>query len=255
MSFLDALINFLANLFSIIFNFTNIEKIKKIFQDKKNRIVGIVVIAIIAVCSILVASSNLFSSVNVTHVMLDEYSLNLNVDDTKTLNATVLYSDNTTDNNVIWSSSNQSVASIDSNGQIIALTEGSTTIIAQASKNNTTESAECVIVVRNPPSGYSISVRPSGMDSYYYIYVKPFDDDITKIQIYAESPSGEIFHPDIDENNLYHFYTETGTWTVYASVENKSGIYKAHKPEDFITIEVTSISSDPFSGLLQQLIP
>ena len=255
MPFLETLISFLANVFSIIFNFIDIQKIKKIFQHKKLRIVGIVIIAIIVVCSILVVSSNLFPSVNVTHVILDETSLNLNVDDTKTLNATVLYSNNTTDNNVIWTSSNQSVASIDSNGQITALTEGSTTIIAQASKNNTTESAECVIIVRNPPSGYSISVRPSGIDSYYYIYVNPHDDDITKIQIYAESPSGEIFNPPIDENNLYHFYTETGTWTIYAFVENESGIYEAHKPEDFTTIEVTNISSDPFSGLLQQLIP
>lgn len=255
MSFLDTLIGFLANLFSIIFNFTNIEKIQKIFQHKKYRIVGIVVIAIIVVCSILVTSSNLFSSVNVTRVMLDEYSLNLNVNDTKTLNATVLYSDNTTDNNVIWTSSNQSVASIDSNGQITALTEGSTTIIAQASKNNTTESAECFIIVKSSPNGYSISVRPSGIDSFYYIYVNPYDDDITKIQIHAKSPSGEIFHPDIDENNLYRFYTETGTWTIYASIESESGIYEAHEPEDFTTIEVTNISSDPFNDLLQQLIP
>lgn len=121
------------------------------------------------------------------------------------------------------------------------MAKGNASVIAQASKNNTTEIAECFVTVKSPPSGYSISVDQQPVDSYAYIYVKPYDNDITSIQIYGKSPSGEIFTPNQDVNDLYHFYSECGTWTIYASVENEAGIYEAHKPEDFVTIEVTNV--------------
>ena len=48
----------------------------------------------------------------------------------------------------------------------------------------------------------------------------------------------------------YIIDTETGVWTIYASVRNMAGVYVGQKPEDFATIEVT----DPFEmlNLLQQ---
>lgn len=181
-------------------------------------------------------------SVTVTNVTLNVNSLNLNINESRSLTATVLYSNNSLSNDVLWSSSNESIATVDQNGLVIAFATGNTAIIAQASRNNTTEIAECTLTVKSPPSGYSISVHQLTEDSYAYVYVKPYDSDFTNIQIYGKSPSGEIFSPKKDENDLYHFYSECGTWTIYASVENSSGIYEAHKPEDFVTIEVTDTS-------------
>ena len=55
--------------------------------------------------------------------------------------ATVLYSNNRTDNRVVWTTSNEAVASVDENGVVIAIAPGTAVITAQASKNNAAESA------------------------------------------------------------------------------------------------------------------
>ena len=83
----------------------------------------------------------------------------------------------------------------------------------------------------------------------------PYDEDVTQIKLYAKSPSGEIFNPPIDENNLYHFYSECGTWTIYASLESEGGTYEANKPTDFLSLEITDISSNPLDDVFQNLIP
>lgn len=218
---------------------------------KKRLVIGSVLILFIA-GAFLAARSYLSkqSSITVTQILLNEYSLNMSPGDTSRLTATVLYSDNSADNTVIWVSGNESVASVGADGVITARQDGTTVITAQASKNNITMLAECIVKVMSPPGGYSISVRRTGVDSYAYIYVEPYDDNVTKVQIYAKSPSGEIFAPNKDADDLYHFYSETGIWTIYASVENEAGKYEAHKAEDFVTIEVTELS-----GMLDGIFP
>lgn len=199
-------------------------------------------------------------SIFITKVILSDDSLTMSTGDTHHLTATVLYSDDSTNNRVLWNSSNSTVAAIDQNGLITALANGNTTIIAQASKNNASELAECTITVKSPPSGYSISANQIGKGSHAYVYVMPYDDNITNIIIYGKAPSGILYTPDIDENNFYSF-NECGIWTIYASIENDAGIYEAHKPEDFITIEVTKVvnilddSFKMYDNIIQQLVP
>lgn len=151
----------------------------------------------------------------------------MNINESKTLIATVLYSNNSMNNDVLWTSSNSSIVTVDQNGLVTALANGNATIIAQASRNNTTEIAECIITIKSPPDGYSISVHQTSVDSYAYVYVTPYGNDITNIQIYGKSPSGEVFIPKKDENDLYHFYSECGIWTIYASIENARFAEKA----------------------------
>lgn len=71
--------------------------------------------------------------------------------------------------------------------------------------------------------------------------------------LYAKAPSGEVHTPPIDENNLYHFYTEAGTWTIYAALRSSRGTYEASKPEDFVTIEVNDVSPTEMDALLAGL--
>ncbi len=251
---IEKIISVIANIFSIFGITINSNETFSKFKNKKFRNIGIILL--LCVCCILIICFYLLKqkSIVITKVMLSEEILVMNINDTHALTATVLYSDNSTSNTVLWSSSNNSIATVDQEGLVTALDDGSATIIAQASKNNTAEIAECTITIKSPPSGYSISVRQLSDDSYAYIYVKPYDDDITKIQVYGRSPSGEVFTPDKAENDLYHFYTECGTWTIYASVENDAGTYEAHKPEEFVTIEVTNttdILDDLFNGIFQ----
>ena len=236
----DNLKEIILNLLSIFIDDTALENIRSKLTNKKFRIIFIVFI----LCIIFIVITYLYlSSITVTKVTISENVLYMNVNDSQTLTATVLYSNNSISDKVIWTSSNESVATIDKNGIVYALAKGTTIITAQASRNNTTETVECEITVQAPPSGYSISVQQTEIDSYAYIYVTPYEDDITNIQIYGKSPSGEIFTPNKDKENLYHFYSECGTWTIYASVENNASTYEANKPEDFVTIEVTNIFS------------
>lgn len=248
----EALISILANILSIFNVHIDIKKVSAKLKNRKIRNICIITIIGCVICFFII---HFYTSITVTQVMLNNDTLKMNVADTQTLIATVIYSDNSTDNDVFWSSSNEAVAIIDSNGIVTALSEGTSTIIAQATRNNTIQMSECIVTVKSPPSGYSISSRPSGMKSYYYIYVHPYDEDVAQIKLYAKSPSGEIFNPPIDENDLYHFYSECGTWTIYASLESEGGTYEANKPEDFITLEITDISSSPYEDVIRNLIP
>ncbi len=258
---IDTIISIIANIFSIFGITIDIKKTAEKLKNKNYR--HIYIIFLLCMCCILIICLYISKqkSIIVTKVILNDDSLTMNIDDTYTLTATVLYSNNSTDNKVVWSSSNNSIATVDQNGVVTALADGNATVIAQASRNNSTEITECTIAVKSPPSGYSISIHQLSVDSYAYVYVTPYDNDITKIQIYGKSPSGEVFTPNKDENDLYHFYSECGTWTIYASVENDVGIYEACRPDDFVTIEVTNTtdilntSLDSFDDMLQQLTP
>lgn len=258
---IDTIISIIANIFSILGITIDAKEALNKLKNKKFR--NISIILLLCICCTLIICFYIYKqkSIIVTKVTLSENSLLMNLHDTCTLTATVLYSNNSTDNKVMWSSSNNSIATVDQNGVITALADGSTIITAQASKNNSTDIAECTIAVKSPPSGYSISVHQLSENSYAYVYVTPYDKDITKIQIYGRSPSGEVFTPNKDKNDLYHFYSECGTWTIYASVENDAGIYEACKPEDFVTIEVTNTtdilgdSLGTLDNMLQQLTP
>ena len=189
----------------------------------------------------------------ITQVMLSDYSLNMSTGDVGTLSATVLYSNNTEGSDVLWVSSNKGVVQVDENGQLSAMSAGSAIVTAQAANRKSSESAKCVITVADPLKGYSISVQRTTLENYVYIYVHPEDDDITQITLYAQAPSGEVHTPKMGGANLYHFYTETGTWTIYATLKSQRGTYEASKPEDFVAIEVNDVSPTEVDALLAGL--
>lgn len=79
----------------------------------------------------------------VTEVKLDKDNLSLEVGGTATLTATIM-PDNATDQNVTWSSDNQNVATVDQNGKVTAVGEGTATITATVDG----ESATCSVTVK-----------------------------------------------------------------------------------------------------------
>lgn len=76
-------------------------------------------------------------SVKVSNVVLNKTSLVLTVGESEILTATVL-PDNVEDKNVLWSSSSESVASVDANGKVIAITKGTAIITATAGNKKAT---------------------------------------------------------------------------------------------------------------------
>lgn len=88
------------------------------------------------------------SFVVATFIRLSESSLGLQVDDSRTLTATVL-PENCTDKSVVWESSNEMVATVDANGKVIAKAEGQCLIIAYSADRSV--KAECAVTVTKIP--------------------------------------------------------------------------------------------------------
>ncbi|WP_300729959.1 Ig-like domain-containing protein [uncultured Bacteroides sp.] len=81
--------------------------------------------------------------VEVTEVVISQTSLSLEEDQSATLTATVK-PDNATDKTVSWSSSNTSVATVSSGGQVKAIKEGTSVITAKVGNL----SAQCTVTVK-----------------------------------------------------------------------------------------------------------
>ena len=86
--------------------------------------------------------------VNATSIQLSESSLSLQVDDSRTLSATVL-PENSTDKSVVWESNNDNVAIVDANGKVDAKAEGQCLIIAYSADRSV--KAECSVAVTKIP--------------------------------------------------------------------------------------------------------
>lgn len=247
---IEGIIGTMAAMVTIVSPFIKVRDQKKASYKKMRKAIQIIAVSVFVVSVVLLVLTYI-GSVVVEQVALDHSNLTLKAGDTETLSATVLYSNNRTDNRVVWTTSNEAVASVDENGVVIAIAPGTTVITAQASKNNTAESAVCTITVCSEPTGYSIALSADSvcMQETFYVHITPYEDDITEIHVIARSPSGQEFDRLFSEKG-YIIDTETGVWTIYASVRNMAGVYVGQKPEDFATIEVT----DPFEmlNLLQQ---
>ena len=98
------------------------------------------------------------SSVAVTGVSLNKNSLSLAIGESETLSATVSPS-NATNKNVIWSSSNTSIAQVGQDGTVYARTAGSCTITA-TSTDGSNKSGTCAVTVTGaavPVTGVSLN--------------------------------------------------------------------------------------------------
>ena len=93
-----------------------------------------------ATCSVTVMPE----PVPVTDVTIDKSTLTLQVAQKENLRVTVIPA-NATDKTVIWSSSDETVASVNQNGEVTAIKEGSATITVTASNGNKT--ARCTVNV------------------------------------------------------------------------------------------------------------
>lgn len=85
------------------------------------------------------------SKVTVTGVTLNKTNLSLVEGGTETLSATVTPS-NATNKNVTWSSSDTSIAKVDSNGKITAVAAGTATITVTTADGN--KKATCTVTVK-----------------------------------------------------------------------------------------------------------
>ncbi len=100
-------------------------------------------------------SANVTVTTKVTGITLSPTSSTVYMGETKTLTATV--SPSTASNqNVIWSSNNTSVATVDSNGKVTPKGNGTATITATSAENNTIK-ATATVTVKTKVTGITLS--------------------------------------------------------------------------------------------------
>jgi hypothetical protein len=121
-----------------------------------------------ASCSITVSDSPPDGSQPVTGVRLNQTAATLAVGNILQLAATVEPSD-AANRNVIWTSDNESVAAVFSDGQVMALSPGSALITAKTSDGGYTSS--CAVTVVNPTGTIKLAARPA-------VYPNPFAEYI-----------------------------------------------------------------------------
>lgn len=102
-----------------------------------------------------------WQNIPVIGVKLDKTSLTMQETGSDTLTATV-EPDNATNKNVNWESSDTSIATVDANGKVTAVKEGSATITATAA-DGSGKSASCAVTVTEK-SVYSISASPATLN-------------------------------------------------------------------------------------------
>lgn len=227
------------------------EWLRRLNRRQKVAVAALLAVLLAAVFGVWAHFSGSFVPA-VTQVTLNSDSLSLQTGDTASLVATVLYENNTTGGEVLWVSSNESVVQVDESGQLTALAAGTSTITAQASNRKSTVQAACTVTVADPLGGYAISVQRTAVENYVYIYVQPEDEGV-QVTLYARGPSGTVFTPELNPVGLYHFFAETGTWTIYAALKSENSTYEAHKPEDFVTVEIADVAPDAMDALLAGL--
>lgn len=137
----------------------------------------------------------------VTGIKLDNTSLEIRVDDTATLTATVS-PDNATDKTVTWTSSDATVASVDESGTVKAIKVGTATITATAGE----KSATCAVTVKKKvPAGavdLGITIYPEEGDSYELFWAE-CNLDASKPEEYG----GYYAWGEIETKNEYTWYT------------------------------------------------
>lgn len=101
-------------------------------------------------------------TIKVTSVTLSSTDMSMTVGDVQTLTATVAPA-NATNKSVTWRSSNSSVATVSSTGEVKAVGAGTSTITATADG----KSATCEVMVKQESGGMDADIDPWGDGSEY----------------------------------------------------------------------------------------
>ena len=171
-----------------------------------------------------------YESIAVTGVTLSQSSLSLTVGELATLTATVTPA-NATAQTVTWSSSNPDVASVDQNGLVKALREGSATITASVGG----QSAACTVSVKEPPYTGKYS---------YEVFTSVGDNGTISVDRYATEGDKVTIDVTPDEAYLLDALVVTANGKEVELTDNGDGTYTFTMPSADVRISAT-FAEDP----------
>ncbi len=167
--------------------------------------------------------------INVESISLNKSDITISRGDSETLYATI-YPTNATNKNIIWSSSNSDIASVNSSGVVTGKGIGTATITAKTEDGGYTSS--CNITVNIPPlsvdGNIGISTRVSNNEISSGVYVEAIASGGTgvysyNIKLYYE---GSLL---LDTQQSYVFFNNisNGTYSATITVTDSNGESKA----------------------------
>lgn len=86
----------------------------------------------------------------VTSITLDKTSLSLEIGDEASITVSSILPDNANDKSVTWSSSDNTIASVDNSGKVTAKAKGGNATIKATANDGSGVCASCAVVVKNP---------------------------------------------------------------------------------------------------------
>ncbi|MDE7406217.1 MAG: Ig-like domain-containing protein [Clostridiales bacterium] len=217
----------------------------------------------VVLCAFLFAACNTDDggAVEVVDVTLDLNELTLTEGQDYTLTATITPS-NATNQSMEWSSSNEDVATVDS-GSVVAVAEGSATIVVTTSNGKT---ASCVVTVEaaeeEPPVQYTVTFYANGgeFEGEKDVYEMQVDDG-AKLEGGVTVTRGDKYvftnwYKDERRTNLWNFDEDVVTddielfagWkylnkyqSVIDALQDK---IKAERGDDSAEVEILSVFTD-----------
>ena len=201
-------------------------------------------------CNNTIAIDNVYfwksaGTLPVESVTLDKTTATIEVDEALQLKATVLPAD-AANKNVVWTSSNTSVAAVSAEGIVTGLTVGTTTITATSEDDNT-KVATCVITVEPITEktwwGEPTTITVEGQEiAVLYCFTRNVDKTITYTAIFG---TDKAFVKEINVESLstgfkgltYDANTLTASWNKTDSQHNKGEVitgfwwFAAHRIE------------------------
>jgi len=170
------------------------------------------------------------NAVFATGVSLDKTSVTINVGATEYLKATV-EPENATNKNIIWSSSDESVATV-AYGTVTAVSKGTATITATTEDGSYT--AECTVTVIIPVTGVRLNLTTAKLDIGNYIQLRAIVDPANADNPTVTWKSSNESIATVSDNGLVTGISE-GTVTI--TVTTNDGGYTANC--------IVTVSPDP----------
>ncbi|MCL2063711.1 MAG: Ig-like domain-containing protein [Candidatus Cloacimonetes bacterium] len=163
--------------------------------------------------------------ISVTGVTLNKSSLDLDVNSSETLIATIIPS-NATNQNVSWSSSNESVASVSDSGLVFALSAGSSIITVTTEDGHFTDT--CLVTVNpEPPVTATVTLNLSTSDG----------GSVIGSTVFLQEHGGDTYQENATNSSVIFTNIPFGIYSVEIS---HSGYY--HYVYDALSVQETSVN-------------
>jgi uncharacterized protein YjdB len=189
------------------------------------------------------ARVNVFVTVPITGLGLDTVSLNLNKGDFHALTPVFTPTD-TTDTDIIWSSSNPAVATVDSATGVITAVGGGPAVITATSAADDTVTVNCTITVTVPLKGISLNPDPltiTGLGNTGSFAVIYDPEDTTQRGVTWSSDDDDVATVDPDTGKITAVAAGTATITATSADDNTVTADCAVT----VTVPLTGISLTP----------